>query len=200
MPGSYHRVERGQTLWSISKRYGVDLETLVHLNRLPSSSQINAGQLIFVPAQPTSGAAPSVSSMTTAPSAAEPFTADANGFLWPLEGRVLAVFGARQQGVANQGIDVAAPLGAPVLASRGGRVIFVGEELPGYGRTVILDHGDGYATVYAWNSEVLVRVGQVVPQRQVIARVGATGRAASSGVHFEIRRGHRPQNPFYFLP
>lgn len=190
----YHRVERGQTLWSISKRYGVELDTLVQLNRLPDSSQINAGQMILIPVPPAARAA----APTTA--AATPFEADGNGFIWPVQGQVLAAFGTRQQGVANQGIDVAAPAGTPVLAARGGRVSFVGEELPGYGQTVILDHGDGYTTVYAWNSEILVRAGEVVPQRQRIAVVGATGRAAAPGLHFEIRRGHQPQNPFYFLP
>ena len=193
----YHRVERGQTLWSISQRYGVDLDTLVRLNQLPSSSQINAGQLIVIPRQTGTPPAASRPAAVTTP---EPFTVDGNDFIWPVRGQLLAAFGVRQQGVANQGIDVAAPAGTPVLAARGGRVSFVGEQVPGYGKTVILDHGDGYATVYAWNGEVLVHAGQAVPQREVIARVGATGRAAAPSLHFEIRRGHRPQNPFYFLP
>ena len=195
--GIYHRVARGQTLWSISKRYGVDLDTLVQVNRLANSSQINTGQLIVIPRP---DAASHAVPMPAADATPEPFTVDNNGFIWPVQGQLLSAFGTRQQGVANQGIDVAAPAGTPVLASRGGRVSFVGEEMPGYGKTVILDHGDGYATVYAWNSEVLVRVGEVVPQRQTIAKVGTTGRAASPSLHFEIRRGHRPQNPFYFLP
>ncbi len=122
------------------------------------------------------------------------FAPDAQEFIWPVNGSLIASFGARRAGVTNQGIDVAAPAGTPVLAARGGRVAFVGNELPGYGKTVIIDHGDGYSSVYAWNGDVLVAVGQVVPQRYPIAKVGTTGRATAPSLHFEIRRGHRPQD------
>ncbi len=197
--GFYHRVERKETLWSISRRYGVDLDTLVRANHLTSSSAINAGHVLLIPAQrPTT---PAVSAVPNTPAASlTPFAPDAQKFIWPVNGSLIASFGARHAGVTNQGIDVAAPAGTPVLAARGGRVAFVGNEVPGYGKTVIIDHGDGYNSVYAWNGEVLVAVGQVVPQRHPIAKVGATGRATAPSLHFEIRRGHRPQNPFYFLP
>ena len=185
--GRYHRVERKETLWSISRRYGVDLDTLLRANHVARSSAINTGQVLVIPADGS-----------TAPGA--PFQPDNHEFIWPVKGALLASFGARHHGVANQGIDVAAPAGTPVVASRGGRVAFVGDEVPGYGKTIIIDHGDGYHSVYAWNGEVLVTAGQVVPQRQLIAKVGATGRATAPSLHFEIRRGHRPQNPFYFLP
>ena len=201
MPGAYHRVERKETLWSISQHYHVDLETLVRVNRLTDQGQIKTGQRLFIPDMPAVVApAPRATPPRVAPGATGPLVSDGHNFIWPVDGRVMAAFGSRAKGVANQGIDVATPAGTPVLASRGGRVAFVGEEVPGYGKTVILDHGDGYHTVYACNSDVLVQVGQLVTQRQPIARVGATGRATSPGLHFEIRRGHRPQNPFYFLP
>ena len=201
MPGAYHRVERKETLWSISQRYNVDLDTLVRVNHLADSGQINAGQSLFIP---TPQAVPvprtTTTSVRVAAAASAPLVADGNNFIWPVEGHVLSAFGSRSNGVANQGIDVAAPAGTTVVASRGGRVAFIGEEVPGYGKTIILDHGDDYHTVYACNSEVLVQTGQIVAQRQPIATVGTSGRATSPSLHFEIRRGHRPQNPFYFLP
>ena len=198
---TYHDVGPKQTLWSISRQYGVDVETLARANHLSNTSQIQAGQRLLIPERSRAArrAKPSVAVAPVRSSG--PIPVDGREFIWPVQGgRVIAPFGTRQQGVANQGIDLSAPAGAPVVAARGGRVTFVGEELPGYGKTVILDHGDGYSTVYAWNRDILVSVGQVVPQRFTIATVGTTGRTQAPALHFQIRRGHRPQNPFYFLP
>ena len=108
---------------------------------------------------------------------------------------------------ANPGdITVATPglasvlLRCQVAASRGGKISFVDENMKGFGKTIIIDHDDGYSTVYAYNSQILVRVDQEVEKGTVIAKAGQSGRAASPRLHFEIRKKHEPQNPFYFLP
>jgi lipoprotein NlpD len=117
-----------------------------------------------------------------------------------VEGKVISVFGMRRSSAINKGIDIQTLEGTEILAARGGKVSFIHERMPGLGRTVILDHGDGFATVYAYIGEILVHPGQNVSQRQVIARVGRSGRALVPALHFEIRRNQRPQNPFYYLP
>ena len=97
-------------------------------------------------------------------------------------------------------IDIQARDGMVVAASRSGRVIFSEEKVKGFGKTVIIDHGDGIQTVYSHNSEILVKIGEDVKQAQPIAKVGSTGRGNSPYLHFEIRKRHKPQNPFYYLP
>lgn len=116
-----------------------------------------------------------------------------------MQGRVISIFGMRRRGAINKGIDIQARRGADVVAARGGEVAFVHENLPGFGKTIILDHGSGFATVYAYIGEILVRPGERVSQRQVIARVGKSGRSEVPALHFEVRRHQKPQNPFYYL-
>lgn len=117
-----------------------------------------------------------------------------------MQGRVIAIFGTRRRGTINKGIDIQARSGAEVVAARSGRVSFIHESLPGFGKTIILEHENGFASVYAYVSEILVRQGDWVAQRQKIARVGSTGRTEVPALHFEIRREQKPQNPLRYLP
>ncbi len=86
-----------------------------------------------------------------------------------------------------------------MLASKSGRVIYAGAGLRGYGKTIILDHGDGIQSVYAHNSALLVGVGKRVDQGQTIARVGRTGNATTEHCHFEIRVNDRRVDPARWL-
>jgi murein DD-endopeptidase MepM/ murein hydrolase activator NlpD len=188
--GVYHKVVKGETLWRISKNYGVELEKVVSVNGLSDAERIEAGQVIFIPSA-------SKPAQVKAPAAAVHSKED---FIWPLKGRVISSFGEKQGSTPNKGVDIQAKVGVPVVAARSGRVIFSEDKMRGYGKTVILEHGDGYQTVYAHNSEVLVRPGEAVTQSAPIAKVGSTGRSETPYLHFEIRKGHRPQNPFHYLP
>ena len=189
--GIYHRVERGHTLWRIAQQYHVSLETLVSANQLEAPQRIAKGQLLWIPGATT----PQRIEM------ARPSGRDGDdNFQWPVRGEIISYFGARQGGSTNRGIDVRVGRGAPVRAARGGRVVFIDTGMSGYGKTVIVDHGDGFSTVYAWNGELLVQLGQVVSRATPIATAGASGRAPSLALHFEVRRHHAPQNPLYFLP
>lgn len=187
--GVTHRVGRGETLWSIAKNYRVQLKDLIETNRIADVSQVKAGQVLRIPS-PGGGEIPADVSV-------DPVGID---FIWPVEGRVVSIFGMRRGTFLNKGIDIQAPFGREVFASRPGVVSFIHEDLPGYGKTIILDHKDGFATVYAYIGQILVQQGQAVSRRQVIARVGKTGRADVSALHFEIRRRQRPENPFRYLP
>ena len=187
--GFYHEVSRGQTLWGISKIYDVDLKAIIKANRLPDASKIEVGQLIFVPG---------------APGKSKKVDYAKNGkfenFMWPLKGAVVSYFGSTNNLVKNKGIDIQAREGASVLAARSGKVSFVTDQLEGYGKTIIIDHLDGFETVYAHNAKNFVANGQMIKKGEVIAKAGKTGRAKNPTLHFEIRRNHKPQNPFYYLP
>lgn len=188
--GVYHKVEKGQTLWRISRAYGVELERLSRINRLSDSSRIYAGQLIFIP-----GAEQTIEDLSPQ------ISIDKGGnFIWPLKGKIVSFFGMKRDRVKNKGISIRAKKGSPVLAARSGKVAFCSEELKGYGKIVIIDHQDGYSTVYAHNSVNLVRLNQKVRQGQIIARVGNSGRVNRPELYFEIRKGHKPQNPLFYLP
>jgi murein DD-endopeptidase MepM/ murein hydrolase activator NlpD len=190
MPGIYHRVERGETLWRIAKTYNVDLEKIVKINRIPDAARINSGQLIFIPD------AKEKRRVVTY----EELKKGEDTFIWPLKEKVISYYGAKKGNIKNKGIDIRTREGAKVVASRSGRVSFCDEKVKGYGKTIIIQHGDGYSTVYAHNSQILVKLGQWVKQGEVIARAGSTGRTSIPILHFEIRKKHQPQNPFYYLP
>ncbi len=98
----------------------------------------------------------------------------------------------------HPGIDLAGPNGSPIVASDGGKVVFAGQQ-SGYGNIVIIDHQNGYKTAYAHCSKLLVSVGQMVAQGELIAKVGSTGRSTGPHVHFEIRKDTTRINPLKLL-
>jgi murein hydrolase activator len=122
---------------------------------------------------------------------------------WPTKGTVIGEFGMEVNPkygtqVPSNGIDIAAEVGAPIIAIQAGVVEFV-DWLPGYGRTVILNHGSGYYTLYAHASEVSVRRGESVQAGQTIARVGDTDSIKGPCLHFELRQGASALNPREWL-
>jgi len=144
-----------------------------------------------------------VEPMSARPVAPRPDSVDfvgRNMFIWPVTGEVIFPFSAKKGRVKNKGIDINADEGESVVASRSGKVVYLDEGFKGYGKTVILDHGNGYQTVYAYNSDILVDIGKTVNQKERIAKVGKTGRAKRASLHFEIRKNGEPQNPLSYLP
>jgi len=179
-----HIVQRGETLWHISRITHADLEAIIKINHLSDSTPITPGQTIFIP--------------KTAPQVTTPQTnfssQQETEFIWPLKGKIITRFRERIDGVASKGIDILTESPQDVLAARTGKVMFV-DNLVGYGRTIIIDHGDGLSTLYCGNADVFVRVGEEVKQGSVIAKTGKSARPENGSLHFEIRQRHRPQNP-----
>ncbi len=120
-------------------------------------------------------------------------------FAWPVRGHVLAGYGVATGGAHNDGINIAAPRGAPIAAVDGGVVAYAGNELRGYGNLVLVKHPDGWITAYAHCDELLVKRGDKVSRGQVIAKVGATGGVTEPQLHFELRRGKQAVDPREFL-
>ncbi len=121
-------------------------------------------------------------------------------FIWPVRGYVLVPFGSKVNNVINKGIDIKAQEGSSVKAARSGKVVYCDSHLKGFGKTVIIDHGEGLQSVYSYNSDIMVSVGGRVAKSETIAKVGRTGRAKEPSLHFEIRKDGEPQNPLYYLP
>ena len=118
-----------------------------------------------------------------------------SAFIWPVDGKVIAKFGPSKDNLRNDGINIAAPVGAPVLASAAGTVAYAGNELRGFGNMVLLRHADGWVTAYAHNSSLLVKKGDKVKRGQTIARVGSSGSVDSPQLHFELRQGTKAVDP-----
>ncbi len=122
---------------------------------------------------------------------------------YPVRGWITSPYGYRRDPFTgrrefHEGVDIAAPIGAPIRAPADGVVVFVGRK-PGYGKMVILDHGYGYSTAYGHCSKILVRIGQKVKRGQIIAKVGNTGRSTAPHLHYEVRVGKVAVNPYYYL-
>jgi len=122
-----------------------------------------------------------------------------NGYIWPARGVLTSGYGWRW-GRMHQGIDIAAPLGTPIVAAAPGEVISSSWNSGGYGNLVELRHPDGSLTRYAHNNRLLVRRGQQVDQGQLIAEMGSTGRSTGPHLHFEVHSpGKGAVNPITLL-
>ena len=120
-------------------------------------------------------------------------------FIWPVDGKIVSRFGPANDNLRNDGINIAAPVGAPVKASAAGVVAYAGNELRGFGNMVLLRHEDGWVTAYAHNSSLLVQKGETVAQGQTIARVGSSGNVDTPQLHFELRQGTKAVDPLKVL-
>ena len=120
-------------------------------------------------------------------------------FRWPVRGKVITSYGAKTNGKANDGINLAVPEGTPVKAAEDGVVAYSGNELKGYGNLVLVRHSNGYVTAYAHASELMVKRGDTIKRGQIIAKSGQSGEVGSPQLHFEIRKGSSPVDPLQFL-
>lgn len=211
-----YRVRRGDTLYSIAWRNGLDYRRLARWNDIAHPYTIYPGQRLTLRPSPGAGSssrgapdpAPAperrADPPTPAPSTdhAEPSgdggTAAASpSWRWPVDGPVLRGFEA--DGAGKRGISIGGREGQPVRAAARGRVVYSGDGLRGYGNLVIVKHSERYLTAYGYNQELLVREGERVSGGQRIARMGlGPGRRAL--LHFELRRDGEPLDPRRFLP
>jgi len=121
------------------------------------------------------------------------------GFIWPVKGRVISNFGAKPKGLHNDGINIKAAKGTPVVASENGVVAYAGNELRGFGNLLLIKHQGGWITAYAHNQQLLVKRGQKLKRGQKIAIVGSTGNVTTPQLHFEIRKGKKAQDPRKYI-
>ena len=145
------------------------------------------------------GGAPAVQpTATNAPRASAQLIGEGS-YGWPLRGRLISGFGPKTGGQANDGYNIAAPLGTSVYASKDGTVAYAGNELRGFGNMVLVRHSGGMFTVYAHLDQINVRKDQSVTKGQPVGTVGQSGGVSEPQLHFEVRRGSTPLDPGKYL-
>ena len=208
----FHIVQSGETLEQIADQYKVSVMALISVNELDDSPDLAAGQKIYLPqdvvVQKQTGKKHTQKISPSKPSSKKkdkkiiqkdtvPDKVEGTSFMWPVSGRMSSGFGVRRQR-DHEGIDIVAPKGTIVLASKDGTVLFVGR-LSSYGNLIILKHHDNYFTAYAHLSEIMVKKDQKIKVGQKIGKVGQTGRASAPHLHFEIRHKTVAEDPMKFL-
>ncbi|MGE0776053.1 MAG: peptidoglycan DD-metalloendopeptidase family protein [Sphingomonadaceae bacterium] len=149
------------------------------------------------PVPPTATAAQPVP--PTATVAPPPADFDGN-FVWPVEGRIVRNFGNLGNGRRNDGINIAAAKGTPVLAAADGVIAYVGTDVAIYGGLILIKHGNSWLTAYGHCEQIAVTRGQAVRKGQLIGYVSEAGLASDDQLHFEIRKGRTPVDPKAHLP
>ncbi len=225
----YHQVRKGDTLYSISWHYSQDYRQIAKWNGLGSPYMINEGQWLRVaPPGPEAGLVPPVYAKAAAKPQAKkpeknnaispakktvkqpamvakytpkssllPSSSAAIDWRWPLKGKLIGKFNANKPG--QQGVDISAAAGTLVRAAAGGKVVYSGNGLRGYGNLIIIKHNDKYLSAYAHNKSILVKEGVMVKMGQEIARIGAT-ESQKIKLHFQVRVDGKPVDPLRYLP
>lgn len=202
--GVRHKVKKGETIYSIAKAYGLDNTQAQGIVNYPfnefqddESFTLTVGQYLMVP----DGVKPQPAAPAPRTYFASQLTRDAGtvsavgSFIWPASGQI-------SQGYRfyHKAIDIANRAGGPILAADSGRVVVAGWiDNSGYGNRVMVDHGNGYVTLYAHMSSISVQVGQSVNRGDLLGQMGSTGRSTGTHLHFEIRKGGVLENPQAYL-
>ena len=237
-------VARGDTLYSLSRKYSVPVNDLAVMNNLTPPFNLTVGQKIRVPnlarvsveqvrtddvkvavkstnatvqTQPQQKrdaktiaekveaekkvVATPVKKISSDPTKKLPKinARSSSKFSWPVRGKILSNYGAKSSGLFNDGINIGATRGTAVKAAENGVVAYAGNEVKGMGNLIIIQHEDGWMTVYAHMDSMVVRRGARVSVGQQIGTVGKTGKVDSPQLHFEIRKGTKAYNPTQYL-
>ncbi|UAL12157.1 LysM peptidoglycan-binding domain-containing protein [Caulobacter segnis] len=158
------------------------------------------------PVTPPPSATRPIIESSAAPTEAEIIASGKGKFAWPVRGEIISGFGSNGPGQRNDGLDIRAPQGTPVLSAADGKVAYAGNQVPSFGNLVLVKHADGWVTAYAHLSSINVKMQQDVRQGEPLGAVGATGGANETKLHFEMRYAPtvkdkaKPVDPGLVLP
>ena len=204
------RVDKGDTLYAISRRYDISISELAQLNQLKKPYTIQPGQTIFLKPLRSSTRTTASSSQSTKATSTKPKTTTRSGsqttaYQWPktvrwqkpAKGKIVKKFNRNKNDA--KGIDIAGKRGDPVLASSAGKVVYSGNGLISYGNLIIIKHNKTFLSAYAYNDSLLVKEGDAVRAGQKIATMGNKEKSTPR-LHFEIRKNGKPVDPLRYLP
>lgn len=182
-----------EQLVHLMKEHNINATEVLELNAIASPNDVRAGMMVFLPDVKPHSALERLARVRE----------EENRYIWPLHGRITSYFGRRNLGMGtssfHSAIDVAAPSGSAVTASRSGTVMYAGWSNRGYGNLVKIRHAGGAETWYAHHSKVYVEVGEYVRQGDIIGAVGSTGLSTGPHLHFELHEQGKPIDPLAYL-
>ncbi len=198
--GVVHTVRRGETIYSIAKKYDVESQNVVNwpFNSFANDEtfELAVGQILVIPDGVMPEAPPPKLPRYVARQTPDAGTVTATGqFVWPAAGRI-----TQQPVWYHMALDISNKSAPDVLAADAGRVIVAGvPDRYGYGIRVIIDHENGFQTLYAHLQQFYVEEGQRVNKGAAIGKMGSTGRSTGTHLHFEVRKDGALQNPWNYL-
>ncbi len=201
--GSYndksYTVKKGDTLYFIAWISDSEVSDLARINKLKPPYRLEVGQKLQLDNSASSGRLTSnkPKSSSSALAKSTPPPGASRCWRWPTNGQVISKYSTADGG--NKGIDIAGKRGQPVYASAKGRVVYVGNQLRGYGNLIMIKHGEDFITAYAHNDTMLVNNAQDVKAGQKIATMGSSG-TDTLMLHFQIRYRATALDPLRYLP
>lgn len=196
-PNTY-TIKRGDTLFSIAWRFGLEQKTIQRNNNIHNPNKIYIGQRLRLTSRSTNNRHTKPSRTATAMASKKPANkvSRKGNWVWPIKGKIIRRFNPKRIG-AN-GIRIAGKANQTVNAADSGKVVYKGNGLNGYGNVVIIKHRNGLLSAYGFLSKTYVKEGQNIKKRQ---KIGTVGYAANNRLmlHFEIRRKGRPVNPMSYI-
>ncbi|MCL2146306.1 MAG: LysM peptidoglycan-binding domain-containing M23 family metallopeptidase [Synergistaceae bacterium] len=213
--GIFYKIKSGDTVEKIAALYKVQVDRIKNVNPTLELSSLKPGSELFIPGARIEAASPKeeksnktagkTNTRNQSSKSGKSNVKDSSfgSFRWPVAGKISSPFGWRRHPITRRNdfhsaLDIRAARGTPIKASNGGQVAYAGW-MSGYGKVVVVQHSNGYSTLYGHCSSISVNKGQYVSAGEVIGRVGSTGRATGPHVHFELRQGNRPVNPLQYL-
>ena len=198
--GLNHEIKSGENVSALAKKYQTDAAKIIGANKLADASDIKIGDLLFIPdgvkpAQVVSSYKPkSVPAQISVPENLPAALESGTKLLWPIISKRITQYYSWR----HSGVDIGDKSGNPIYAAESGKVVRAGWSR-GYGYNIVINHGDGFETLYGHASKLLVETGDTVSRGQTIALVGSTGWSTGPHLHIEVRVNDVRQNPLNYI-
>ena len=200
-----HIVKKGHTLYDIASCYEVSISDLMKINQLKNNDKIYLGDKLFIPLydntnQTNCNNITKVAITKEVNKTTEKKKNNNYSYMWPVKGKIISKFGLLAKGLRNDGINISADIGNPVLAIESGKIVYAGNEIQAFGNLILIKHYNDKTSAYAHLDKINVKKGESVNKGQIIALVGNSGKVSIPQLHFEIRDKDGPLDPLKYLP
>ena len=200
-----HIVKKGHTLYDIANCYEVSISDIMKINQLKNNDKIYLGDKLFIPLydntnQTNCNNITKVAITKEVNKTTEKKKNNNYSYMWPVKGKIISKFGLLAKGLRNDGINISADIGNPVLAIESGKIVYAGNEIQAFGNLILIKHYNDKTSAYAHLDKINVKKGESVNKGQIIALVGNSGKVSIPQLHFEIRDKDGPLDPLKYLP
>lgn len=200
-----HIVKKGHTLYDIANCYEVSISDIMKINQLKNNDKIYLGDKLFIPLydntnQTNCNNITKVAITKEVNKTTEKKKNNNYSYMWPVKGKIISKFGLLAKGLRNDGINISADIGNPVLAIESGKIVYAGNEIQAFGNLILIKHHNDKTSAYAHLDKINVKKGESVNKGQIIALVGNSGKVSIPQLHFEIRDKDGPLDPLKYLP